>query len=86
MLMLLVCKPAACHAVQSRPMLQSTVSIHLGFAADPASFIRRSWPYLGAAPELAPTFLLGSAILVGGLLLYNLPSWREKGLAAKKDS
>ena len=45
-----------------------------------------SWPYLGAAPELAPTFLLGSAILVSGLLLYNLPSWREKGLAKSKDS
>lgn len=31
-------------------------------------------PYLGTAPQLGPQFLLGSAILIGGLLTYNSPS------------
>jgi hypothetical protein len=31
-------------------------------------------PYLGTAPQLGPQFLLGSAILISGLLTYNSPS------------
>jgi len=60
------------------------VRFQQNYQSDHCRLACRSWPYLGAAPELAPTFLLGSAILVGGLLLYNLPSWKEKSLASKK--
>ena len=34
-----------------------------------------SLPFLPAAPPLGPTFLAGSAVLVGGLGLYNAPLW-----------
>lgn len=33
-----------------------------------------SLPYLGDAPTLGPNFILGSAVLVAGLLTYNSPS------------
>ena len=42
-----------------------------------------SWPYLGTAPVLGANFALGSVILVAGLLIYNLPSWRGKVGKAK---
>jgi drug/metabolite transporter (DMT)-like permease len=35
-----------------------------------------SLPYLPSSPELGPNFLLGSSLLVGGLLTYNFPKRR----------
>ncbi len=34
------------------------------------------WPLLDPAPPLGPQFLLGTAILLGGLLTYNSAQWR----------
>ena len=33
-------------------------------------------PYLEAAPQLGPNFVLGTVILLVGLLTYNSPLWR----------
>ena len=35
-----------------------------------------SIPYLQDSPDLGPQFVLGSAILVAGLFMYNSPKWR----------
>ena len=33
-------------------------------------------PYLEAAPQLGPNFVLGTVILLAGLATYNSPLWR----------
>jgi hypothetical protein len=45
------------------------------------------WPYLEASPPLGPNFLLGAAVLVGGLFTYNSQQWLpavKKKLGGKK--
>lgn len=34
-----------------------------------------SLPYLPQSPQLGPNFLLGTAVLMSGLVSYNLPKW-----------